>query len=215
MAMHAGVTPELMLRAYAAGIFPMAERRDQETLHWIDPEQRGILPLDGLHISRSLRRRLLRAPFAIRTDTAFAKVVSGCADRGETWINRPIFELSCALHRKGYAHSMEVWEEDALVGGVYGIALGGAFFGESMFSRRDDASKIALAYLVDRLRAGGFVLFDTQFVTAHLLRLGGVEISRDSYRRMLRTALAVAADFHAQGPIPPPQEVVQRNTQTS
>ena len=213
--MHADVSPELLLRAYAAGIFPMAERGDSDTLHWIDPERRGILPLDGFHLSRSLRRRILRAPFVIRTDTAFAEVMRGCADRPETWINRPIRELCHALHTRGYAHSLEVWEDDALVGGVYGITLGGAFFGESMFSRRTDASKVALAYLVDRLRAGGFELFDTQFVTAHLMRLGAIEISRSDYRRRLRAALSVNADFGAQGPIPSPQEVVQRNTQTS
>ncbi|MFC2968757.1 leucyl/phenylalanyl-tRNA--protein transferase [Acidimangrovimonas pyrenivorans] len=209
------ITPELLLRAYAMGIFPMAETRDDPELHWIDPTWRGVFPLENFHISRSLRRRILAEPFTIRTDTDFAGVMQGCADREETWINDAIFELTLTLHHAGFAHSMEVWEGTELVGGVYGVTLGAAFFGESMFSRRRDASKIALAYLVDRLRAGGFTLFDTQFLTEHLASLGAVEISRAEYHRRLEAALEKTADFDRQGPVPTPQEVVQRNSQTS
>ena len=208
------MTPETLLRAYAAGIFPMAEARDDPRLHWVDPLRRGVLPLEGFRASRSLRRRLRQTAWTITTDRAFAAVVASCADRPETWINQPIFQLCCALHAMGHAHSLEVWDDEALVGGVYGVALGGAFFAESMFSRRTDASKVALAFLVDRLRQGGFALCDTQFLTPHLASLGGVEISRSSYRRRLAEALALPADFTAP-PIPAPQELVQRITQTS
>lgn len=214
MTPHA-LTPDLLLRAYAAGIFPMAEARDDPRLYWVDPPFRGILPLEGFHISRSLRRRLLRAAVRVTFDTDFAGVMVGCADRPETWINAAIEDNCAALHRMGHAHSVEVWDGRALVGGVYGVALGAAFFAESMFSRQTDASKIALAYLVDRLRAGGFVLMDTQFLTDHLESLGGIEISRAAYRARLAQALAGRADFGAQGRVPPPQDVVQRNSQTS
>ena len=209
------ITPELLLQAYAAGIFPMAESREDPTLHWVDPRRRGIFPLDGFHISRSLRRRLLSGQFHITTNQAFAAVVDGCADRAETWINAEIRALYLALHAMGHAVSLEVWEGATLVGGVYGVTLGAAFFGESMFSRRTDASKVALAYLICRLRAGGFALFDTQFLTPDLASLGAVEISRLAYRRRLAEALTKRADFDAQGPIPSPQEMMQCNTQTS
>lgn len=209
------VTVEALLMGYAAGIFPMAEGRTSPVLHWVDPLHRGVMPLDGFRMSRSLRRRILRAPWTIRTDTAFAAVMAGCADRPETWINATLTELCCELHRRGFAHSLEVWEGEALVGGVYGVALGGAFFAESMFSRRTDASKVALAYLVDRLRVAGFRLMDTQFVTPHLASLGGVEIGRAAYRRRLAAALAAQADFAGAGAPPAPQELVQRITQTS
>ena len=209
------LTPETLLRAYAMGIFPMAEDRESEAIFWVDPRRRGILPLEGFHISRSLRRRIRQAPFALTTDTDFAGVVAGCADREETWINATIAELYGALFRAGFAHSLEVWEGDALVGGVYGVTLGAAFFGESMFSRRTDASKVALAYLVDRLRRAGFHLFDTQFVTPHLKRLGAQEVSRGEYHRRLVAALGAEADFAAPGPLPGPQELLQRSTQMS
>ncbi|MGB8621661.1 MAG: leucyl/phenylalanyl-tRNA--protein transferase [Paracoccaceae bacterium] len=208
------LTPELLLKAYAAGVFPMAEARDDRDVYWIDPRRRGIIPLDGFHISRSLRRSLRRRSYTIRIDTDFAGVMRACAAREETWINHTIFDLCQQLHRAGYAHSLEVWEDGELVGGVYGIALGGAFFGESMFSRRTDASKIALAYLVDRLRQGGFTLFDTQFITEHLKSLGGKEISRAAYHRLLGEALSRPADFNAP-PVPTPQDLLQRSTQTS
>jgi len=213
---NADLSPELLLHAYAAGVFPMAESRDAAGVHWVDPLRRGVLPLDGFHISRSLRRRLLRPGYAVSFDTDFAGVLAGCADRAETWINPAIFDLTLALHRMGHAHSVEVRGPDgSLTGGVYGVALGGAFFAESMFSRATDASKIALAYLIDRLRAGGFTLLDTQFTTPHLARLGGREIDRDAYRRQLARALRLPADFNRQGPVPTAQEVVQRNSQMS
>lgn len=209
------ITPEKLLQAYAAGVFPMAESRTGRVLHWVDPARRGVLPADGFRMSRSLRRRILRAPWQIRIDSDFAAVLEGCADRPETWINDEIFALSLALHEMGFAHSLETWEAGALVGGVYGVALGQAFFAESMFSQRTDASKVALAYLVDRLRLGGFTLIDTQFLTPHLASLGGIEISRASYRARLQEALSRTASFRGPGPLPSPQELVQRITQTS
>lgn len=209
------LAPDRLLAAYAAGIFPMAEGRADPEVHWVLPRRRGILPLDGFRISRSLRRTILRAPLAIGIDSDFAGVLAGCADRPETWINAPIAAAYLALHRAGHAHSLEVREAGRLVGGIYGVALGGAFFGESMFSGRRDASKVALAYLVDRLRAAGFVLFDTQFLTPHLASLGGIEIDRADYRRRLDRALAVAADFAAAGPVPDPQSMMQRISQRS
>ncbi|RED11365.1 leucyl/phenylalanyl-tRNA--protein transferase [Pontivivens insulae] len=190
------VTAELLLNAYAAGVFPMAETRDGET-RWVDPTRRGIIPLDGLHISRSLKKRARRQDFEIRVDTAFADVVSACADRDETWINDEIFRLYGELHQLRFAHSVEVWASGALVGGLYGVRLGGAFFGESMFSRMTDASKLALVWLVARLRAGGFVLLDTQFLTDHLESMGGMEISRAAYRSRLARALSVQAEWSA------------------
>ncbi len=212
---QAGIEPERLLSAYAAGVFPMAESRDDPRLFLMDPEWRGIFELDRFHISRSLARQIRREAFAVRVNSRFGAVVEACADRPETWINAPLLDFYTTLHRMGIAHSVEVWMEGALAGGVFGIALGGAFFGESMFSRRANASKIALAYLVDRLREGGFTLFDTQFLTPHLASLGAVEIPRAQYRRRLRRALARPADFHRQKEIPPGYLVVQRNTQTS
>ena len=208
------LTPELLLEGYSIGIFPMAEHREDTDVFWVDPKRRGIIPLDGFRISRSLARKMRRTPFRISTDEDFAGVVDGCADRAETWINADSREQYLTLHRKNHAHSLEVWEDQELVGGVYGVVLGSAFFGESMFSRRTDASKIALAYLVDRLREGGFTLFDTQFSTAHLASLGGQEISRAAYHRMLRDAVRREADFTAPQ-IPSAQDVIQRNTQIS
>ncbi len=187
------VTPELLLHAYAQGIFPMAESRESTGLFWVDPKERGIIPLDGFHVSRSLRKRLRRGGFEVWLNRHFTGTVAGCADRPETWINAEIAGLYRMLHHMGFAHSVEVWEEGRLVGGVYGVALGGAFFGESMFSRRTDASKIALYHLVERLRARGFRLLDTQFLTPHLASLGGIEISRAEYRRRLHEALEAPA----------------------
>jgi leucyl/phenylalanyl-tRNA--protein transferase len=193
------LTPHHLLVAYAQGIFPMAEGRDDPAVHWIDPRRRGIIPLHAFHISRSLARRLRRGGHLIRADHDFPGVLRACADRPETWISDRIFDLYLQLHQAGHAHSLEVWQDDRLIGGVYGVVLGAAFFGESMFSRRTDASKIALAYLVDRLRAGGFTLFDTQFLTPHLASLGGIEISRVQYRSLLADALARQARFHPPG----------------
>jgi leucyl/phenylalanyl-tRNA--protein transferase len=207
--------PELLLQAYAAGVFPMAESRDDPEVFWVDPRQRGILPLDGFHVSRSLARTIRQEPFRISFDRAFAQVIDGCADRPETWINETIRRLCLSLHALGSAHSIEVWEGPDLVGGVYGLTLGGAFFGESMFSRRADASKIALAYLVERLRGAGFVLFDTQFITPHLATLGAYEVPRAEYRRRLAAAIEVRARFPSRAPVPSPQELLQRITQTS
>lgn len=189
------ITPELLLKAYAMGVFPMAEGRDDPTVHWIDPRRRGVFPLAGFHISRSLAKLIRQGQFQITIDRDFAGVVRGCAARPETWINDEIFNLYSALHAMGHAHSLEVWQGEKLVGGVYGVTLGAAFFGESMFSRVTDASKLALAFLVHRLRAGGFQLFDTQFLTPHLASLGAVEISRAEYQRQLAAALTQDASF--------------------
>ena len=207
------LTPELLLHAYTQGVFPMADSREAEEVFWVDPKKRGVLPLDGFHISRSLRRRILRAPWQVVVNKDFSGVVAACAERDETWINETIFELYEDLHERGQAHSLEVWDEGALIGGVYGVTIGAAFFGESMFSRRTDASKLALAYLVDRLRRGGFQLFDTQFITPHLASLGAVEISRAAYHKALNAALDATAQWHQ--PVPTAYEVIQRSTQTS
>ncbi|MBE3639018.1 leucyl/phenylalanyl-tRNA--protein transferase [Mangrovicoccus algicola] len=209
------LTPDILLRAYAMGVFPMAESRDDPEIFWVDPRRRGILPLAGFHVSRSLARRIRRAEFQVSFDRDFAGVLSACAAREETWINAGIFELYCELHAMGFGHSIELWQDGDLAGGVYGVALGGAFFGESMFSRRTDASKVALVYLVDRLRAQGFALFDTQFVTPHLRSLGAQEIPRRDYRRLLSEALARPARFDPDAPVPDPQLVLQRISQTS
>lgn len=208
------LTAELLLKAYAMGVFPMAEGRDDPEIFWVDPKLRGIFPLDSFHISRSLARTIRRTPYQVTLNRDFAGTVAGCADREETWINDTIFALYAQLHRMGHAHSLELWEGDALIGGVYGVTLGRAFFGESMFSRRRDASKIALAYLVTHLRACGFTLFDTQFLTPHLASLGAVEIPRAAYHQLLRTALEGQADLTCR-PLPDAYSVTQRNTQTS
>jgi leucyl/phenylalanyl-tRNA--protein transferase len=210
-----GLTPELLLKAYAAGVFPMAEARDDTGVFWVDPRARGIIPITGFHVSRSLRRRILSGRYTVTVDSAFADVVRMCAARSETWISHRIEALYLKLHDMGRAHSIETWQGKRLVGGVYGVALGGAFFGESMFSREVDASKVALCYLVDRLRYGGFTLFDTQFITDHLATLGAIEISRDEYHERLQDALKIRADFDAPGKLPSPQAVMQRMTHTS
>lgn len=177
------------------GVFPMAESAESTELHWVEPKRRGILPLDGFHISRSLAKEMRRGGFEIVANRDFAGVVAGCADRPETWINAQIFDLYLALHRMGHAHSLELWEDGALKGGTYGVTLGRAFFAESMFSRRRSASKIVLAHLVERLRARGFMLLDTQFITPHLATLGGIEISRADYQARLTEALQEEATF--------------------
>lgn len=209
------LSAELLLQAYASGVFPMAESRHDPELFWVDPRFRGVFELDNFHISRSLARRIRQDPFQIRTNTAFMQVIAGCADRDETWINPTLLDLYEQLHQMHHAHSIEVWEADTLVGGVYGLTIGGAFFGESMFSYRTDASKIALTYLVDRLRIGGFTLFDTQFITPHLASLGAVEIPRDAYHLLLEDAVMKDADFLRQPEVPSSYSVLQRNSQTS
>jgi leucyl/phenylalanyl-tRNA--protein transferase len=173
-----------------------------------------VLPLEGFHLSRSLIKAMRKSDFEARINTAFDAVVAGCAERAETWINPEIAELYGVLHHRGHAHSQEIWEGDTLVGGVYGVVLGGAFFGESMFSRRDNASKMALACLVDRLRRAGFALFDTQFLTEHLASLGAVEITRAAYHHQLERAIKLPASFTAADPAPF-QDVIQRMTQIS
>lgn len=184
--------PALLLSAYAAGIFPMADGRDARDLFWVEPERRAILPLDGFHLSRSLRRTIVANRFVVTRDRAFGDVMRACADREETWINPAIERGYLQLHEVGHAHSIECWLGDTLAGGLYGVRLGGAFFGESMFSRRADASKVALAWLVARLRVGRFRLLDCQFMTSHLASLGAVEISRADYAALLRDAVASA-----------------------
>ena len=193
------ITPELLLKAYSHGYFPMAETADSDRLFWLDPPLRGILPLDGFHVPRRLRRSLRRGGFAVRLDGAFDAVMEACAerrpDRLQTWINADILRLYGGLHDMGHAHSVEVWMEGALAGGLYGVALGAAFFGESMFSRHRDASKIALVHLVGLMRAGGYTLLDTQFTTEHLARFGGREIPQVEYKAMLQDALHRRADW--------------------
>ena len=195
------LSPEILLRAYAAGIFPMAETADDPELFWVDPKRRGIIPLDAFHVPRRLRRVVRQNLFTIRCDTAFEAVMRGCAEssdkRPNTWINDEILDLYAGLFEGGAAHSVECWHEGELVGGLYGVSLGAAFFGESMFSRITDASKVALVHLAARLWLGGYRLLDTQFLTPHLARFGGVEITRARYRRLLADALAYRASFPA------------------
>lgn len=213
------LTPELLLHIYAAGIFPMAENRDDPRLYWIDPDWRSIIPLKGFHVPRRLRRKLRRNPFEVRADTAFHEVVRRCAEstarRPSTWINDRIISLYTELHGMGYAHSVECWQSDALVGGLYGMALGGAFFGESMFTQVTDASKVALVHLVARLAAGGYMLLDTQFLTRHLQQFGAIEIPRAEYHSRLREALKVDAVFYSELGAREVGAALQSITQTS
>ncbi|MEX2450795.1 MAG: leucyl/phenylalanyl-tRNA--protein transferase [Rhodospirillales bacterium] len=218
------LTPELVLRAYAAGIFPMAESRDDPGIFWVDPKIRGVLPLESFHVSRSLRKKVRRNVFEIRCDTAFDRVIDGCGGsykgRNDTWINDEIAGAYSELHALGFVHSVECWQNDMLVGGLYGVSLAGGFFGESMFSRVPDASKVALVHLVARLNLGGYVLLDTQFVTDHLKGFGAVEIPARRYLELLEEALKVKAEFY---PDPPGDELEgalealfrQSRTQTS
>ena len=209
------LTPRLVLQAYASGIFPMAEGRDDPEVFWVDPRRRGILPLDGFHISRSLARRMRSGGYEAVLNRDFSTVLRHCANRPETWINQTIFDLYLALHWQGHAHSFEIYKENEIVGGVYGVAIGGAFFGESMFSTRTDGSKLALAHLVDHLRRCGFALFDTQFITRHLETLGAIEISRNSYHDRLESALPMECSLVDTPVEADPHSVLQRNTQTS
>ena len=213
------LTPDLLLRAYALGVFPMAESRHDPELYWIDPKQRGILPFERFHVPRSLRSRLRRGQFQIRIDSDFAGVIEGCAEpapgRPDSWINDEILKLYCGLHEKGNAHSIEAWSEGRLVGGLYGVAVGAAFFGESMFSREPDASKVALVHLVARLKTGGFELLDTQFVTKHLARFGAIEIPRQRYHELLQSAIGKTADFYCEVPPSALEALMQSSTQMS
>ena len=215
--MSSPLTADQMLRAYALGVFPMARQHDDARLYWVDPEKRGVLPLDRFHLPRSLRKVLARRRFELRVDTAFTEVMTLCAEstdrRPETWINEEIFRLFAELHQAGLAHSIESWQGGRLVGGLYGLSMGSAFFGESMFSRVTDASKVALANLVALLRKGGYSLLDTQFVTDHLAQFGTVEIPRRDYLRQLAQALERPARFH--GGLPPGEVLALLSTQST
>ncbi|SCW27723.1 leucyl/phenylalanyl-tRNA--protein transferase [Rhizobium mongolense subsp. loessense] len=188
-----GITPEILLRAYSIGLFPMAESADDPEIFWVEPELRGVLPLDNFHVSKSLAKTVRRQPFDIRFDHDFDAVIAACAeatsDRPSTWINHTIRSLYSTLHTMGHAHSVEAWHDDQLVGGLYGVSLGSAFFGESMFSRRTDASKICLVHLVARLRDRDFTLLDTQFTTEHLKTFGAIDVPKDDYAVMLAAAM--------------------------
>jgi leucyl/phenylalanyl-tRNA---protein transferase len=192
---NTSITPDILLRAYSIGLFPMAESADDPEIFWVEPEVRGIIPLNDFHISKSLAKAIRQKPFDIRFDTAFEQVLDKCAepapDRPSTWINQTIRELYTALHQMGHAHSVEAFEGDELVGGLYGVSLGAAFFGESMFSRRSNASKISLVYLVERLKAQGFVLLDTQFTTDHLKTFGAVDMPKAEYEGLLHAAVCM------------------------
>ncbi len=193
------ITPLVLLKAYAAGVFPMAESADDPALYWVEPDERGLIPLDGLIISRSLRKAVKQRRFDIRIDTAFEEVMRRCAerttDRKETWINQRILKLYAELFRMGHCHSVESWQDGKLVGGLYGVRLGAVFFGESMFSRATDASKVALVHLVARLNAGGFRLLDAQFMNPHLATLGAISMKKADYLALLGPAVAADADF--------------------
>ncbi|WP_414712414.1 leucyl/phenylalanyl-tRNA--protein transferase [Sphingomonas sp.] len=195
--------PDLVLRAYAMSVFPMADSRDSAGVYWVEPKQRAVLPLDGFHLSRSLRKAIASDRFRVTTDTAFERIIALCAesaaDRDDSWINASIAEVFVTLHQRGFAHSVEVWDGDRLAGGLYGLALGRAFFGESMVSRARDASKVALGWLVARLRAGGFHLLDCQFQTDHLASLGAIEIPRADYNVLLGSALGATTAGLASG----------------
>ncbi|MBN9304437.1 MAG: leucyl/phenylalanyl-tRNA--protein transferase [Devosia sp. 67-54] len=204
------LTPGLILRAYQAGIFPMAEDASSDDLFWVSPQRRGVIPLEAAHISRSLRKTLKHNPYSVRIDTDFEAVIEGCAtagtDRDSTWINAAIRRLYGELFRRGFVHTVEVWDGADLVGGLYGVSIGAAFFGESMFHRKTDCSKIAMAHLLGRLKAGGYRLLDTQFITDHLRTFGGIEIAREDYELRLADALKHDADWAAidRGGPPPP-----------
>ncbi|QKK15363.1 leucyl/phenylalanyl-tRNA--protein transferase [Rhizobium indicum] len=188
-----GITPDILLRAYSIGLFPMAESADDPEIFWVEPELRGVLPFDHFHVSKSLAKTVRKKPFEIRFDHAFDQVIAACAEetsgRPSTWINRTIRSLYSTLFDMGHAHTVEAWEGDELVGGLYGVSLGSAFFGESMFSRRTDASKICLVHLVDRLRERGFTLLDTQFTTEHLKTFGAIDVPKADYAAMLAAAM--------------------------
>ena len=214
------ITSKLLLRAYSIGVFPMAESRLDPNIFWVEPKTRGIIPLDqGFHLPARLARTLKRAPYRVSVDEAFEQVVLACAEgaegRTETWINDEIIALFSQLAQDGIGHSIECWLGDDLVGGLYGLELGGAFFGESMFHTAKDASKIALCYLVARLLEGGFVLLDVQFITDHLRQFGATETSRETYLAELETALEISPDFHSLPSDASPERIVQLITQTS
>lgn len=194
------ITPDLLLQAYEVGFFPMAENAEDASVFWVNPPMRGVIPLDAFHVPRRLARTVRQDIFEVRVDSDFEGVIDGCSasapGRSSTWINADIRRLYGALFERGVCHTVETWKDGDLVGGLYGVAIGGAFFGESMFSRARDASKVALVHLVGRLKAGGFTLLDTQFITEHLRQFGATEIAADVYREALREAVTVEADFY-------------------
>ena len=207
------ISADVLLRAYTCGIFPMAESADDPNLYWIDPDHRGALPLDAIHLSRRLARTIRQRPFDVRVDTDYAAIIDGCAapspDRQSTWINTRIRELYGELFASGHCHTIEVYRDDNLVGGLYGVAVKGAFFGESMFSTARDASKVALMYLCARLIEGGFSLLDTQFITGHLASFGAEEIPRSEFHTRLNYALMTDADFDRLAHDTPPEEIIR------
>jgi leucyl/phenylalanyl-tRNA--protein transferase len=213
------ITPEVLLKAYAIGVFPMAESATDPGLFWIEPDQRGLIPLDKFHVPRRLARTIRSGKFEVRIDTDFDGVIAGCAKpapgRRKTWINDRIRDLYSDLFALGHCHTVETWHDGELVGGLYGIALSGSFFGESMFSTERDASKIALVYLVARLKYGGFTLLDIQFLTDHLQSFGAFEVERDDYQERLTVALSESADFHRMAGGGTSDEVLQLVSQTS
>lgn len=209
------LSPDLLLGAYAAGVFPMADGRDSNEVYWVDPRERGVLPLNGFRMSRSLARRMRKGNVRSTLNVAFEDILDGCADRDDTWINTTIRDLVLQLAAEGHAHAFGVWSGDRLIGGMYGLSLGQAFFGESMFSRATDGSKMALAWAIDHLRRTGFTLFDTQFITPHLASLGAIEIPRAQYHAQLRVAVDGAASVLSMPLETDPQAVVQRITQIS
>ncbi|GAB4519336.1 MAG: leucyl/phenylalanyl-tRNA--protein transferase [Amphiplicatus sp.] len=213
------IDPDQLLKAYTLGYFPMGRRRSNPDVVWVLPEIRGVLRLEKARLPRKLRRLIARAAFDVRVDTAFRDVVRACAapapGREETWINEPIEEVYCELARLGFAHSVECYAEGALVGGLYGVALGGVFFGESMFSRRDNASKVALAHLIARLKLGGFRIIDAQFHTEHLAQFGVEETANAAYQRLLARCLAARGDFYRAGSSLSAETVLQSITHTS
>ena len=215
----ARLTPQLLLQAYSIGYFPMSEDRYAREVFWVRPDVRGVLPIRGLHVPRSLKKRVRQAPFEIRTDTDFGAVMEGCAapqtHREQTWINPAILNAYGELHAMGFAHSVEAWQDGEMVGGLYGVAIGGAFFGESMFSRVTDASKVCLVHLAARLVAGGYVLHDTQFTTDHLKRFGAEDVPARDYAARLQAALAVRGDFAAMPDQMSGAAILQSITQTS
>ncbi|MFC3568962.1 leucyl/phenylalanyl-tRNA--protein transferase [Paracoccus sp. TOH] len=212
--MSSGLTAERMLAAYAQGVFPMAQSATDPQLYWFDPALRGILPVGGVHISRSMRRFLRHCDWRASIDRDFTGTVLGCADREETWINKPLFALYRELHRLDHAHSLEVYAGDELIGGMFGLTLGGAFFAESMFSRRSNASKAAMIWMSAHLARCGFTLWDTQYPNPHLASMGGLTIPKVEYRHRLAAALRVRADIRAHR-LPSPQALLQDRTQTS
>ena len=213
------ITPEVLLKAYACGIFPMADSADDPDLYWVEPALRGVLPLDAFHVPRRLARTVRSDGFIVRVDSDFEGIIEGCATarpgRRTTWINARIRRLYGELFRRGFVHTVEAWREGRLVGGLYGVSLGAAFFGESMFSREADASKVALVHLVGRLILGGYRLLDTQFVTEHLAQFGTIEVPREVYQGLLAAAIDRRADFYCGGLDLSPETIVQSITQTS